>query len=118
MFNIGFTELIFLMILALIVIGPKQLPEVARTLGRFINDLKRSTEDFTNDIKNHTTLDLKNGPHRTLDSNNQKNHPLDDKKNEVSSSAEASLASKENSTETTSTTQNTGETIEEQVKKS
>lgn len=71
MFNIGFSELIFLLILGLIVIGPKQLPEMARTIGRFINDLKRTTEDFTNDIKNHTTIDFKK-----VDSNYNPANPL------------------------------------------
>lgn len=46
MFNLGFSELILLGIIALIFIGPQQLPEVARTLGRFLNELKRATSDF------------------------------------------------------------------------
>ncbi len=42
--------MVLLAALALIVIGPKQLPEVARTLGRFINELKRVTGDVTKTI--------------------------------------------------------------------
>ena len=42
--------MILLSALALIVIGPKQLPEVARTLGRFLNELKRVTGDVTKTI--------------------------------------------------------------------
>ena len=44
--------MVFLAVLALIVIGPKQLPELARTLGRFINELKRSSDVLTEEIKN------------------------------------------------------------------
>jgi sec-independent protein translocase protein TatB len=58
MFGLGMSELILLGVLALILIGPKQLPEVARTLGRFINDLKRSAEGLTDEIKKQATVDL------------------------------------------------------------
>jgi sec-independent protein translocase protein TatB len=46
MFGLGFSEILLLGVLALILIGPKQLPEVARTIARFINEIKRSTDDF------------------------------------------------------------------------
>ena len=58
MFNIGFTEMIVIAALALILIGPKQLPEVARNLGRLLNDLKRSAGSFTDDIKSQVDFDL------------------------------------------------------------
>lgn len=58
MFGLGMSELILLGVLALILIGPQQLPEVARTLGRFINDLKRSAEGLTEDIKQQARVDL------------------------------------------------------------
>lgn len=46
MFDMGFGELLLLGAIALIAIGPKQLPEVARTVGRFLNQLKDVTGDF------------------------------------------------------------------------
>lgn len=58
MFGLGMSEIILLGVLALILIGPQQLPEVARTLGRFINDLKRSAEGLTEDIKQQARVDL------------------------------------------------------------
>ncbi len=58
MFGLGMSEIILLGVLALILIGPKQLPEVARTLGRFINDLKRSAEGITDEIKKQAKIDL------------------------------------------------------------
>ena len=51
MFNMGFTEILFIAVLALVLIGPKQLPEVARTLGRFLNELKRSTDTIKDEFK-------------------------------------------------------------------
>jgi Tat protein translocase TatB subunit len=58
MFGLGMSELILLGVLALIIIGPKQLPEVARTLGRLINDIKRSTEGLTDEIKKQAGMDF------------------------------------------------------------
>jgi sec-independent protein translocase protein TatB len=58
MFNIGFTELILLGMIALIFIGPSQLPEVARTLGRLLNEWKRATSDFQSTLTTHITDDL------------------------------------------------------------
>lgn len=51
MFGFSFFEILFLAALALIVIGPKQLPEVARTIGRFINELRRTTNVMTEQMK-------------------------------------------------------------------
>ncbi len=42
--------MLLLAAIALIVIGPKQLPEVARSIGRFLNELKRVTGDVTKTI--------------------------------------------------------------------
>lgn len=58
MFGLGLSEIIFLGVLALIVIGPKQLPELARHLGRFLNELKRATDGLTNDIRSQTQIDF------------------------------------------------------------
>ena len=57
MFGLGMSEIIFLGVLALPVIGPKELPELARTLGRFINELKRSTNILSDDLKQQTGFD-------------------------------------------------------------
>ena len=47
MFNIDIGHMILLGIIALIFIGPKQLPEVARTIGRLIGELKRASDEVT-----------------------------------------------------------------------
>ena len=58
MFGLGMSEIILLSVMALIIIGPKQLPEVARTLGRFINELKRSTEGLKDELKKKALSDI------------------------------------------------------------
>jgi Tat protein translocase TatB subunit len=46
MFGIGMQELLIILVIALIVVGPKKLPELAKSLGRGIAELKRTADDF------------------------------------------------------------------------
>lgn len=41
MFGIGFTELVIILIIALVVVGPEKLPELGRTIGKTVRDLRR-----------------------------------------------------------------------------
>lgn len=72
MFGLGMSEIIFLGILALIVIGPKELPELARTLGRFLNELKRSTNVLGEELKQQARFDL----NETIPNPNKKNNEI------------------------------------------
>lgn len=67
MFGLSMTEMVFLGVLALIVIGPKQLPELARNLGRFMSELKRATDGFTTELKNQARVDFNLEAHRLKD---------------------------------------------------
>jgi Tat protein translocase TatB subunit len=44
--NLGFSEMLFIFLLALIVVGPKRLPELARQFGRVMAEIKRASNDF------------------------------------------------------------------------
>lgn len=46
MFNIGFSELIIILIVTLLVVGPNELPKVARSLAKTINELKKSRAEI------------------------------------------------------------------------
>jgi len=48
MFGIGMPELLLILALALIVIGPKKLPDIARALGRGMAEFKRATDEMKN----------------------------------------------------------------------
>jgi sec-independent protein translocase protein TatB len=50
MFGIGGQELIFILILALIVLGPSKLPEIAKTLGKVMGEFNRATSDLKREI--------------------------------------------------------------------
>jgi sec-independent protein translocase protein TatA len=47
-FNIGFPELVIVLVIALIVLGPKKLPDAGRALGNGIREFKDSLSGITN----------------------------------------------------------------------
>ena len=46
MFGIGMTELMVILAIALVVLGPKKLPEIARSLGRGLAEFRRASSDM------------------------------------------------------------------------
>jgi sec-independent protein translocase protein TatB len=56
-FDIGFSELLVIGVVALIVIGPERLPRVARTLGHLAGRLQRYVSDVKSDINREIELD-------------------------------------------------------------
>ena len=57
MFDIGFSEMVILAVLALIVIGPERLPRVARTAGHLLGRLQRYVADVKADINREMELE-------------------------------------------------------------
>lgn len=57
MFDIGFSELLVIAIVALVVIGPERLPKVARTAGHLLGRLQRYVNDVKSDINREMQLD-------------------------------------------------------------
>jgi Tat protein translocase TatB subunit len=48
--NLGLTEMIFLVVLALLLFGPRKLPEIARTMGKFMAEFKKASSEFQGQI--------------------------------------------------------------------
>ena len=57
MFDVGFSELVVIALVALIVIGPERLPKVARTVGILLGRLQRYVNDVKSDINREIQLD-------------------------------------------------------------
>lgn len=72
--NVGPFELLLIAIFALLVFGPKKLPELSRTLGRALSEFRRATKELTEEITSqvedpeppetrpHGPKDLRPGP--------------------------------------------------------
>ena len=66
MFDIGFSEMMVIGIVALIVIGPERLPRVARTVGHLIGRLQRYVADVKADINREVELEELRKVHDTV----------------------------------------------------
>ena len=51
MFGIGMPELLLILGLALIVLGPKKLPELAKTLGKGLAEFRRATDELKDEFR-------------------------------------------------------------------
>ena len=56
MFGIGMPEMILILAVALIVIGPKKLPDLAKSLGRAMGEFKKATSDLKQSMEVDTGL--------------------------------------------------------------
>jgi len=49
--NLGMPEMIFIFLLALVIVGPRKLPELGRQLGKFLAEFKRASNEFKNQLE-------------------------------------------------------------------
>ena len=69
MFNMSLPEILVILAIALIVIGPKKLPDIAKSLGKALGEFKRATSTFKESID--------------LDGNNSYERPVDTTDNNI-----------------------------------
>jgi sec-independent protein translocase protein TatA len=56
MFGIGMPELLLILAVALIVIGPKKLPDIAKALGRGLGEFKRATDELKSTLQEESRI--------------------------------------------------------------
>ena len=84
MFGIGMPELLLILALALIVLGPKKLPELARALGKGMAEFRRATDELKDEFRQ-----LENEPPEPSAQAAQKDDPLLTKQADVSAASAA-----------------------------
>ena len=65
--NLGFPEMLFLGLLALLLFGPKRLPEIGRQIGRAMGEFKRASSEFQNQLEEEVRqLEVKEDSQRSI----------------------------------------------------
>ena len=100
MFGIGMPEMLVILALALIIIGPKKLPDLAKSLGRAMREFKRATSEFKETIQLESELsDVKD--------------TFNDFKDEVKEAVDLNLKSVDQKTDTIETSDKKKDVTEE-----
>lgn len=73
MFNIGMPELILIFIVALIVVGPKRLPEISRSIGKAVSAFKKATLDIKEALEQEVPEEIKQEVREKIGDNNRQN---------------------------------------------
>ena len=74
MFGLGGGELLLLAFIALIFIGPKKLPELAKGLGKGIREFQKAKDDIVSEVVEEKPKVSENPPSTPLNENEQKLH--------------------------------------------
>lgn len=57
MFDIGFSELLLVFVVTLLIVGPEKLPTVARKMGRFVGKIKRAFDQVRHDVEQELEIE-------------------------------------------------------------
>ena len=98
MFGIGMPELILIMVIALIIIGPSKLPDLAKAIGKGLAEFKKATHEIKENLNMEEELsDVKEG---LIDTVSGINKPLDPDTEKISTEKNSAIEAPESVTET------------------
>lgn len=80
MFNIGFGELILILLVAFVIVGPKDLPKVAAALGRGVRTIRQFMREFQDETGIGEVVDEFKKTSRDLEKTIKEANPTDDLK--------------------------------------
>ena len=63
---LGIPELLFILVIALLIFGPKRLPEIGRTMGRAMGEFRRATTDLKRSFNAEISLEEERPPQRPM----------------------------------------------------
>lgn len=109
MFDISFTEIMVIAVVALIVVGPERLPKVARTLGHLLGRVRRYVGDVKNDIQREMEVEELNELHTSVQ---EAAHSIENSVREEVSELQAATDIR---TATTATAASLSEVVEEET---
>jgi len=69
LFGVGTQELVVILILVLILFGPRRLPEIGRAIGKAVRQLRRTTEDFRDAIEQEPPEEIRKEVEKKLSEN-------------------------------------------------
>jgi len=69
LFGIGMQELVIVLVLVLILFGPRRLPEIGRVIGKAVRELKRATQDFRETIEQEPPEEIRKEVEKKLSEN-------------------------------------------------
>jgi sec-independent protein translocase protein TatA len=76
--SIGMPELIVIFVIALIIFGPRKLPELGRSLGKGINEFKRASNELKNTFEEEVRVEEQRSGDRQRAPESSKPHPIED----------------------------------------
>ncbi len=71
--DMGPMEILFILIVALIIWGPRRIPEIARTLGRTVRTLRKATTDITATVNRELDMEDRDRLRQSRERNSEKN---------------------------------------------
>lgn len=97
MFGLSFWEIGIILVVALVILGPKKLPELARSLGKGIREFRKATDDFksTMDFESHGNDDRHRQISPKVDDAEIMPEPMTPKLENADDAAKAALAEEE-----------------------